>query len=58
MEVEMPSDESSGPDEERRARPRHTFPLWVGVSLAIAVVAIAAFLILHLTGNGMAGMHG
>lgn len=33
-------------------------PLWVKISLVLAIVAAAAFLLFHLAGNGMAGMHG
>lgn len=33
-------------------------PRWVKVSGVIALVFVVVFLILHLTGNGMAGMHG
>lgn len=39
-------------------RAKWTFPLWVKISMLLGIVAVAAFLIFHLTGNGMAGMHG
>jgi len=39
-------------------RAKWVFPLWLKVSMVVGIVAVAAFLILHLTGNGMAGMHG
>ena len=39
-------------------RARWVIPLWVKISGAVAIVAVVAFVIFHLTGNGMAGMHG
>ena len=35
-----------------------SFPLWVKISIAVALIAAVAFLIVHLAGSGMAGMHG
>ncbi|MFH8251529.1 hypothetical protein ACH3VR_14245 [Microbacterium sp. B2969] len=37
---------------------KSAFPLWVIVLGAIIVAVVVTVLIVHLTGNGMAGMHG
>ena len=48
-------DSSPGPDA-RSARPHATgVPGWVKVFAVIAVLAIIAFAVLHLTGNGLGG---
>ena len=39
-------------------RRKWDLPLWVTISLLVGVIAAVAFVIFHLAGNGMAGMHG
>jgi hypothetical protein len=38
-------------------RPENRPPRWVVVGASIVVLLAVAFAVLHLTGNGMAGVH-
>jgi hypothetical protein len=38
-------------------RPENRPPRWVVMSASIVVLLAVAFVVLHLTGNGMAGVH-
>lgn len=45
---------TAGPPQSARDRRPQT-PLWVKVSGAIGLGAVIAFIVAHLTGNGMVG---
>jgi hypothetical protein len=51
MSDEEPVTARPASSEERRERT----PLWVKVSGAIGLAAVVAFIVMHLTGNGMVG---
>jgi hypothetical protein len=50
------------PDPDTVVRPSEerppSIPRWVKVSGIVVIVLVLLFVILHLTGNGMGGLHG